>query len=78
MLAILDDIYVHEHQKLLLLRKLEIIEVNEHVNAFRVSPTNTICICTPQQLFVKIPAILHLYEGFPHVFNRHSHIATLF
>ena len=77
-LAILDDIYVHEHQKLLLLRKLEIIEVNEHVNAFRVSPTHTICICTPQQLFVKIPAILHLYEGFPHVFNRHSHIATLF
>ena len=78
MFGFLESIYMHEHRKFFIVKKVVVNEINQHLNAFSISVSNELELLTLKDLYVTLPLSVHLFKNSHYVSNKFCHISTIF
>ncbi|XP_071845762.1 uncharacterized protein [Apostichopus japonicus] len=70
-----SEIYVHEHEKYFMCRKINIIDLVAVVNSYEIEITGEVTFVSYQDLFVKMPLSIHFFQNRACVCNKYAYQA---
>jgi hypothetical protein len=73
----LEAIYVNEHRKHFLVKKVTIVNYMEVVNAYEINITNELHLVNYNDLFLKMPLSVHFFEGSPYICNKYGFMSSI-
>ena len=73
--AWLADIYVHEHRKYFLCKKIEITDIVHVVNSYEIDIMEECLLLTYEDLFMKMPLTIHFFQNRTCICNKYGHLA---